>query len=629
MKTATTLVMLLCLLPLSMMAQQDTTDAVYLERVHEYVLNTDGSTTFTYSHKLKLLTPYAFSRAYGESFITYNPDWQKLEILRSETTMRDGQKVESPFNAFNEVLPRPAANAAPFSHLKEMVVTHTGVETGAVVNFSYRIDTKAGFMPGLMGKVVWGDRMHTKHQLLRIKVPVGTDLTVTWVRDRLDRGDVEEVDGMNVYTWQWANIPQVEFERTQPPLKMMAPVLYFSTSKFGDLAGHAVPASLDLTLPEAAQQAVKTAMDTHEAPSERALALRSWVADRIAGVHLPLEFVGYRARSPRQTMKYNVGTDLDRAVLLAEMCKAAGIKAQPVLFGMDTSFDDMHIEQKHTGGSRRDLILADANLELGSFALFTDAYVVCPDIDEYPQLVLTLDGKQPGRYPSTFPGSFYLPLDAPAERAILYNAPPRYITATVTSDWSLDQDLMVTGRSHVGIDGLESHAFAKDAFQKLAAAALAAAGQGMKVEDKDVDARASGETIVEAKITSSAALEEQGDLYTFKLPAPPLGITARHFSFGDIKRTTPVELPYPMREEWRFVLHLKGGLRAVDVPAKVEFENNAGRILSVITADQHDVEVRRTLQLDTRTVSPKDYADLQALLNTWQLPAHNTLILSK
>jgi len=35
MKTALTLVTLLCLLPLSMMAQQDTTDAVYLERVHE------------------------------------------------------------------------------------------------------------------------------------------------------------------------------------------------------------------------------------------------------------------------------------------------------------------------------------------------------------------------------------------------------------------------------------------------------------------------------------------------------------------------------------------------------------------------------------------------------------------
>ncbi|PLX24177.1 MAG: hypothetical protein C0600_13375, partial [Ignavibacteria bacterium] len=193
MKTALTLVTLLCLLPLSMMAQQDTTDAVYLERVHEYVLNADGSTTYTYSHKLKLLTPYAFSRAYGESFITYNPDWQKLEILRSKTTMRDGQQVESPFNAFNEVLPRPAANAAPFSHLKEMVVTHTGVESGAVIDFAYRIHTKAGFMPGLMGKVVWGDRMHTQHQLLRIKVPVGTDLAVSWVRDRLTGGGPEEV----------------------------------------------------------------------------------------------------------------------------------------------------------------------------------------------------------------------------------------------------------------------------------------------------------------------------------------------------------------------------------------------------------------------------------------------------
>jgi hypothetical protein len=39
--------------------------------------------------------------------------------------------------------------------------------------------------------------------------------------------------------------------------------------------------------------------------------------------------------------------------------------------------------------------------------------------------------------------------------------------------------------------------------------------------------------------------------------------------------------------------------------------------------------VRRTLQLDVRTVQPEAYADFQALLKAWKLPAHNTLLLAK
>ena len=107
--------LLLTVASATLSAKQDTTDAVYEEMTHEYVLQPDGSTLYTYSHKLRLLTPYAFTRADGESFITYNPEYQKLTVLRSVTTMRDGRKVESPFNAYNEVLPRAAAGAGPFT----------------------------------------------------------------------------------------------------------------------------------------------------------------------------------------------------------------------------------------------------------------------------------------------------------------------------------------------------------------------------------------------------------------------------------------------------------------------------------------------------------------------------------
>ena len=88
-------------------------DAVFNKIEKEYKLNTDGSTEFHYSSEVKLLTGYSVNRAYGETFIIYNPDYQELKVNHAYTVMADGKEVASPANAFNEVLPRCAAAFNP------------------------------------------------------------------------------------------------------------------------------------------------------------------------------------------------------------------------------------------------------------------------------------------------------------------------------------------------------------------------------------------------------------------------------------------------------------------------------------------------------------------------------------
>src|SRR6056297_1598782 len=100
-------------------------DALYKKIIKTYTLNEDGSVDYQYQHELDLYSYYAFNRLYGETFIVYNPDYQTLKIDTSYTTMADGKIVQSPENAYNEVLPRMASGAPPYSHLREMVVTHT------------------------------------------------------------------------------------------------------------------------------------------------------------------------------------------------------------------------------------------------------------------------------------------------------------------------------------------------------------------------------------------------------------------------------------------------------------------------------------------------------------------------
>ena len=119
-------------------------DAVFLDVQETYTLEEDGSMVYRHEHRLRYLTPYAFSRVLGEDFIVFNPAYQELEILRAVTTMADGREIACTDNAKNEVLPGFCRDAPPYMHLREMVVTHLGLERNAVVHLIYEIRSKPG-----------------------------------------------------------------------------------------------------------------------------------------------------------------------------------------------------------------------------------------------------------------------------------------------------------------------------------------------------------------------------------------------------------------------------------------------------------------------------------------------------
>ena len=124
-------------------------EAEYKKLSKTYTLNADGSQEFRYTMELTLFTHTAMNRTYGESFIVYNPMFQELKIHSSYTKQKDGTIIQTPDNAFVEVLPRQAADAPAFNHLKEMVVVHTGLELGATIYLDYSVTSKPGYLPEL------------------------------------------------------------------------------------------------------------------------------------------------------------------------------------------------------------------------------------------------------------------------------------------------------------------------------------------------------------------------------------------------------------------------------------------------------------------------------------------------
>src|SRR6056297_3900293 len=214
-------------------ATEEQNDAVFKSIKKVYELNTDGSINYHYQHELKYITHFSFNRLYGESFIIYNPDYQEIKFNKVETTMADGKVVKAPENAFNEVLPRFAAGAPAFNHLREMVVTHTGLELGCTVNFDYEVRSGAGYLPFLNENIILQENVPVENLEIIVKVPEGTELNFKLVN--ID-GQVKttQKDGYTQYSWTFKNLKNNVYESNQPQDQSHLPRLIFTDATMAE-----------------------------------------------------------------------------------------------------------------------------------------------------------------------------------------------------------------------------------------------------------------------------------------------------------------------------------------------------------------------------------------------------------
>ena len=124
-------------------------EAEFRKLAETWTLHQDGSQEYRYYKELTLFTHTAMNSTYGQTFITYNPDFQELKIHSAYVKQKDGTTIQTPDNAFVEVLPAGAADAPAYNRLKEMVIVHTGLELGATIYLDYSVISKAGYLPAI------------------------------------------------------------------------------------------------------------------------------------------------------------------------------------------------------------------------------------------------------------------------------------------------------------------------------------------------------------------------------------------------------------------------------------------------------------------------------------------------
>ncbi|MDR0845306.1 MAG: DUF3857 domain-containing protein [Tannerella sp.] len=292
-----------------------------------YILNADGSREYRYSMELTLYTHLAMRDLYGESFIFYDPAYQELKIHTSYTRQKDGTIIQTPENAFVEVLPRQAADAPAYNRLKEMVVVHTGLELGATIFLDYSILTKPGYLPELDICEPVEQWTPVKDYTISISVPEDKPLHYTLLNAK-DKPTLSRINGLKQVTWKIRNLPASSSDPQVSALggdvKLLAVSTYASiTDALNVLNKQLTPKGEGSLLSLAGKI---TEGKTSDADKLQAILLH--VREYIGNSRLSPAETGFRIRSTGDVIASAYGTEAEKVNLLAGLLNAAGIQAE-------------------------------------------------------------------------------------------------------------------------------------------------------------------------------------------------------------------------------------------------------------------------------------------------------------
>lgn len=573
-------------------AQQENADAVFEKVTKTYTLNEDGSISYQYFKQLKLLTYTAFNRFYGETFIVYNPEFQALKINDSYTIMANGTKVEAPDNAFNEVLPGAAAHSASYNNLREMVVTHTGLELGATIYLDYTLTTKAGFLPALMGNEIIEESSPVEEMEIVVKVPSDVELQYKMFNLRT-APEIMVVGTEKVYTWQFKGLdasPKENFRGDLPG----TPRLIFSTeAKPGVVIGWVTrQKAFDYLLDESMQKFVNETKDESDEIGTL-LAIQEELVKNMKYDHVSMGWVGYRVRTPEEVWKSNGGTELEKTVLLAALLKAADYNTVPVLIGPQKFYDK----------------------NVGDLLLFENAAVKV-NTKGNGTLYISATETNNQSMEAKLAGKVIAPLYKNADFSIM--EPGTFKNEILLSgEFKISGEMNLTGLIEAELSGaanpfLEIQKDSQQLSKKVGGGVVAKTDGAVKVLNSN-PAKTEAQLLVEKEKVCKEAL----GFYRWELPSMNNGFNSWHISYLSSSRQGVFVLPYVLEEKYAYEIEIPDGFEFVNKKQAVSLKNKAGRVKIEISPKNNTVSVQRELVLNLKEIQPQDYADFRALVNEW------------
>ena len=570
----------------------DQPDARFLSISLNYQLRPDGSWLFDCQQRVRLDT-YAAVNRLGETFIVTNPDFQTLTVLKAETTMADGTKVAVPANALNEVLPFPAHLFADFSRMREMVVTHTGLERGAVIELHYQVLTRPGFMPYFTGR----------EPLTRIFPIDRYTLRIEWPDQYRLQFKVFNLE-LTPKRQQSPGRSALEFSQTDvPPLlpepgsrESDQPFVLFSSAigwpeAFAFLDG-------DSALPQALKEKARQFKERQPQTADFLRGLQKMIADEIQTCPLDLNVTGLRLRGNERIFASAYATAVEKTRLLARLLAA-----------MDVPTHILAVLENDPLGA------VPSALAAGSFL------IKVKDGNEF----LYLD-------PFNAQAEFF---PYKKEGAMTFNLDSRQIEPLPADDWDRNRVAVsgtvrlsaekTTGNLTVTASGyFQNYPAARENQQAFLTGLLAKFFPVKELAVKKIEII--GPTSIRAEIEFSGGwLQPFGEkalgLHPVKWPQPPADALALE------QRRLPLHIDAPYRLSLRLRLELPAEWAIDYIGRDVVVENGVGHFRRSWQPEAG--EWRAELGIRSPAVAPDRYPELKNLLQPWLVPDYWLVLVRK
>jgi hypothetical protein len=576
-------------------------DAQFLSVIREYTLQKDGSQEFRESFSVKLLTHRAFHRLYGESFIVYNPQVQKLKIQRAETIMANGKKVQAPDNAFNEVLPSWASGSSAFSHLREMVVSHTGLEVGATIFLDYKIETQAGYFPYFSGAEVASLTSPAEAFKVIIRVPAGTHLNYKVLNIRL-APEITKEKNFDVYVFNFGAVSSLPQESFVPWRFSYLPAVVFSTSGNSDALFGGGSAS-DAQLPPDAIRTVRMLKEKAQDVPSLVAAVRNMVANELALIQVKPVYTGFKMRNLREIWESRSGTMAEKAHLLAALLREAGLNASPV-FALPS-----HVVQA-------DLLPA---------SLIEDFYVKTEG-DGLPEILLSpISASTRDERPYLFGMSIFgQGRNGKIEKTDIHPVNSEY---RVEGALNIDTGITVTGNIKIKAEGI-FHPFFDLIKDKIA---FATTLKNVQCDKSEVTLQRSNPRRVEGTISLSEhkGLKKKGDVIMLEIPHAAPGVDSWNARVLPVHRDGPFALPAFVLEEYKYSITLPEGWEVLTPEYSREVKKDFGGVSLKLVKKGNTIEVYQAIEFIEKEISLLNYPSLREILINWYDPGLQVLVLRK
>jgi hypothetical protein len=519
----------------------------------------------------------------------------------------DERWIESQGTAVVETLPFALDRTVDYSHIRETMLLHDGIELPCVVETAYTISDIEPFRAGMDGRFDFAGEDPRIIARLILAAPSADDFTYS------------PGGGANQPTIaSSAELEQLVF--TMGPVEPAPPGVHavddlphvrWSTWPGWGAMGESLLARVDdaEVLGEELRDALDDTLESARTPAERVERVATLVDESTRSVHFDWRWFAV-TRTASRTWATAYGHDLDRAALAVALLRAAGFEATPLLVAPA----GRAVPPAVAGLADFDTVMVSVDGERFEGAVDLESGTLLVGPAPLPGRVSWRPGVDPAPH-ETWPG------DGTTSRAVL-----RFDLQHGDDGWAgtamLDAD-GVLNPFHL-MRGLEP----KRSLEALAKI-IDAVVPGATVGACNPDAFGPSRVTVGASVGIPVGASDPQGRLRLELGSPAAALGAPLAGDPDLQRLTrrgSIILPGPVSE--RLEVHVAlGELEAVDLPSPVTMSNRAGTYTLRIDRSESGIDLIREVELSRQSYPAELWPELRQLLLAVHQPAHRRLLL--